>query len=294
MFIKGLSIFLSNLHLQFSSRPFILTKLTDMSENASHEAIPATSTSPINSSEVPKITLHWLERSRSQRILWLLEEARVPYEIKTYKRDPATSLAPPELLKIHPLGKSPVITVGDEVIAESGPIVEYLSDHFGTSLIPTKWKEGREGKVGGETAEFMRYRYYLHYTEGSLMSLMVLSIVPGRIKSSPVPFFIRPITSRIAAGLYDYINPELRKHFAFMEEQLATAPGGGPYLCGAKLTSADILMSFPLTAAQGRSPLNKEAFPKLWAYTELLKQSEGYKRAAAKIVEVVGKFDEGF
>jgi glutathione S-transferase len=128
-------------------------------------------------SETPKITLHWLERWRSQRILWLLEELNVPYEIKRYKRDPKTSLAAPELKEVHPLGKSPVVTIGDYAIAESALIVEYLSEHFGPALIPAKWKPGCEGKVRGETEEYMRYRYYMHYCEGSLMSLMLVSLV---------------------------------------------------------------------------------------------------------------------
>lgn len=132
-------------------------------------------------SDAPKITLHWLEKSRSQRILWLLEELGVPYEIKTYKRDPKTMLAPPELKTIHPLGKAPVITVGDRTIAESGLIIEYLCEHFGgpnSTLIPRKWKDGCEGQIGGETEEFMRYRYYMHYAEGSLMTLITLAFIP--------------------------------------------------------------------------------------------------------------------
>lgn len=134
--------------------------------------------------ETPKITLHWLEKSRAQRILWLLEEINVPYEIKTYKRDPKTHLADPALKEIHPLGKSPVVTIGDLALAESALIVEYLSEHFGAQLIPTKWKAGLEGKVGGETAEYMRYRYFMHYCEGSLMSLLLLSFV----SNSQYPF----------------------------------------------------------------------------------------------------------
>ncbi|KAJ7115125.1 glutathione S-transferase [Mycena crocata] len=101
---------------------------------ASDSSTSDTNTLPM--ADNPKVTLHWLEKSRSQRILWLLEEAQVPYEIKTYKRDPNTKFAPPELKAIHPLGKSPVLTIGDHIIAESAVIVEYLSEHFGSSLIP--------------------------------------------------------------------------------------------------------------------------------------------------------------
>lgn len=129
-----------------------------------------------------------LEQSRSQRILWLLEELKVDYELKIFHRDPQTHLAPPELKEIHPLGKSPVISVlapgaaKPLVIAESALIVEYLLDHFGngSSLLPKRYKEGQDGQIGGETEEWLRYRYLMHYAEGSLMPFMVLGLVVGR------------------------------------------------------------------------------------------------------------------
>lgn len=124
-----------------------------------------------------------LEKSRSQRILWLLEELSLPYELKTYKR--VNMLAPPELKEIHPLGKSPIIKIESDavpndkplVLAESGYMVEYLIDHFGPQLAPNKWRNGMEGKVGGETEEWLRYRYYMHYAEGSLMSPLLMSLL---------------------------------------------------------------------------------------------------------------------
>ncbi|KAJ7496783.1 glutathione S-transferase [Mycena latifolia] len=250
-------------------------------------------------SETPKITLHWLEKSRSQRILWLLEELGAPYEIKVHKRDPKTNFALPELKAVHPLGKSPVITVGDHAIAESVLIVEYLCEHFGaeSSLTPTKWKDGCEGKLGGETEEYMRYRYYMHYCEGSLMSLLLVSVMANNIKSAPAPFFIRPVTSQISGKIKaGYLNPNFVTHFAFLEEQLTSAPSGGPYLCGPKLTGADIMMSFPVlvvtSSAGDRNPTNltKETHPKLFAYAELLKKRDGYKRAVEKIVALEGKY----
>ncbi|KAJ7104564.1 glutathione S-transferase-like protein [Mycena crocata] len=247
-------------------------------------------------SDTPQITLHWLEKSRSQRILWLLEETNVPYEIKTYKRDPKTRLAAPELKAIHPLGKSPVITVGNRTIAESALVTEYLCEHFGSSLIPTKWKDGCEGKVDGETEEYMRYRYFMHYSEGSLMPLLIVSLVSNNIKTAPVPFFIRPITSQISGKINKgYLDPNYVTHFAFLEEQLSSAPNGGPYLCGSKLTGADIMMSFPVmivTSGEGdRGPLmTKETHPKLFAYAETLKASESYKRAVDKVVALEGEY----
>ncbi|KAJ7747747.1 thioredoxin-like protein [Mycena metata] len=250
--------------------------------------------------ETPKITLHWLEKSRSQRILWLLEELEVPYEIKTYKRE-KTMLAPPELKKVHPLGKSPTITIGDRAMAESAFITEYLCEHFAdptSTLVPKKWKDGYEGQLEGETEEWMRYRYYMHYCEGSLMTLMTLAFIPWRIKRAPTPFFLRPITSRIAAQFDSFSQPEFATHLGFLEEQLKTAPGGGPYLCGAHLTGADILMSYPLVNAQipqdGHSPLNKKAYPKLWEYTELLKERPGSKRAIEKIIAIDGEYNPNF
>jgi glutathione S-transferase len=149
---------------------------------ASNEA--TTTSAPVVSPEQKvDIKLYWLEKSRSQRILWLLEELKLPYSIETFKRNPKTMLAPPELKKIHPLGKSPVISLKTDgmkepiTIAESGLIVEYLCDHYGQSLIPQKWQPGKENQVGGETEEWFRYKYYLHYAEGSLMGLMVVALV---------------------------------------------------------------------------------------------------------------------
>ena len=135
----------------------------------------------------PKVTLHWLDKSRSHRILWLLEELNVPYELKTYKRG-ADMLAPAELKEVHPLGKSPVIGVqgaGESkprIIAESGFIVEYISDYFGKQLIPQRWPAGKDetNGFGEETEAWMRYRYLMHYAEGSLMTLMIVAIFVDR------------------------------------------------------------------------------------------------------------------
>ncbi|KAF7296075.1 Glutathione S-transferase [Mycena kentingensis (nom. inval.)] len=251
----------------------------------------------------PSIVLHWLEKSRAQRILWLLEELRVPYTVKTYKRDPKTTLAPRRLQKVHPLGKSPVLTIGDRVLAESGFITEYLCAHFAhpeSTLVPPQWKPGCEGQVDGETEAWFRYRYYLHYCEGSLMTLLQMSFIPWSIKRAPTPFFLRPITSRIASKLSSFIGPSTTAHLSFLESQLASAPDGGPYLCGPHLTGADILISFPLLVAQtqldgaGTSLITKDRYPRLYKYAALLRESEGCKRAIAKIVEVDGSYDGSF
>ncbi|KAJ6589988.1 glutathione S-transferase-like protein [Mycena vulgaris] len=248
-------------------------------------------------SDSPRIILHWLEKSRSQRILWLLEELGVPYEIKTHKRDPKTQFTLPELKSVHPLGKSPAITIGDQTLAESALIVEYLSEHFGPSLIPTKWKDGSEGKVGRETEEYMRYRYFMHYCEGSLMPLFLAAIISSSIESADVPLSRRAISDLSAKIDAMYLHPNFVTHFAFLEEQLATAPNGGPYLCGAELSGADIMMSFPVILVtgpfsdRGRSTMTKETHPKLFVYAELLKESESYKRAVEKIVALEGEYN---
>jgi len=256
-----------------------------------------------SSADQPKIKLYWLEQSRSQRILWLLEELKVPYELEIFHRNKETRLAPPELKNVHALGKSPVISVTPPgstqpvIIAESAFIIEYLLDHFseGTKLLPKRYKEGQEGKIGGEAEEWLRFRYFMHYAEGSLMTLMILSLVTQQIKNSPVPFFIKPITSSIAGRIStSFLEPNFLTHFSFLESQLNSSPDNGQYLCGLHITGADILLSFPLIAARGRVGLTKEKYPKLFAYVEKLEQEPAYKMAAEKIVEIDGKFEATF
>lgn len=249
----------------------------------------------------------------------------MPYEIQVFHRD-KQMLAPPELQKIHPLGKSPVISVtparGGEpiILAESGHMVQYLTEHLpeGKRLTPQRWKDGMEGQVGGETEGWMRHQYYLHYCEGSLMPFLVMCLVIERefhascgcnrcadtltgLKTSDVPFFVRPITSIVADRIFStFIFPNVHKHFTMLEQQLSTSPDGGKYLCGNHLTAADILMSFPVIASKhGR--LNeigpwkdgdwKKEFPRLATYTATLEAEQGYKTSVAKMEELDGKFE---
>ncbi|KFG82690.1 glutathione S-transferase I [Metarhizium anisopliae] len=249
-----------------------------------------------------------LNHSRSQRIIWLLEELKVPYEIEVFHRDKETLLAPEELEQIHPLGKSPVIAIvpsgGDAskpiVLAESGFMTQYLVDHVpeGKKLMPTKWQDGKEGVIGGETEEWLRYGYYMHYAEGSLMPYLVLALVLSRLKSPQVPFLVRPITSIIANRIISmFVFPNVSKHLAFLDQQLATS--GGKYLCGDKLTAADILMSFPVIAGSGRfNELGyfeggswEKAYPRVAEYVKVLESEEGYKRSVEKIEAIDGKFE---
>ncbi|KAF1986424.1 glutathione S-transferase [Aulographum hederae CBS 113979] len=240
-----------------------------------------------------KITLHWLDKSRSHRILWLLEELKVDYDLKIYKRG-SDMLAPPELKKVHALGKSPVIEVqaseGDSpiIIAESGAIVEYLSDHLGPQLIPKRYPEGKENQLGAETKEWLRYRQLMHYAEGSLMGLLVIALIMISIKNAPVPFFIKPLPRMVATRVeQQFLNRNFKTHFDFLEDQLATS--GGDFFCGTDLSGADILLIFPLEAARGRTGLDSEKYPKLCAYVDRIHERDAYKRAVKKIEDETGE-----
>ena len=186
------------------------------------------------------ITVHHLNNSRSQRVLWLLEELALPYEIVKYERDAATMLAPKSLEAIHPLGKSPVITDGDATLAESGAILEYLVDTYGT---------GRMAPARG-TKDHHLYRYFMHYAEGSLMPYLLLKLIFGRMKTAKLPFFVRPIAKKIANTVSDqFVDPNLGRHLAFLDAHLAKHA----WFAGDELTAADIQMSFPVEAAVARA-----------------------------------------
>ncbi|KIW19279.1 hypothetical protein PV08_03573 [Exophiala spinifera] len=254
-----------------------------------------TSVSP-DAGETPKVVLHWLEVSRSHRILWFFEEIGLSYELKTYKRT-TEGLAPQELKKVDPLGKSPVVEIFPPdstkpiVLAESAAIVEYFCDYYGRWLVPPRYPDGKDGQIGGETEAWLRYRRFMHYAEGSIMPLMLLGVIVNRIRSSPVPFFIKPIVTGVANKIEaSFLQRNFKTHYDFLEHQLATAPDGGNFLCGKDLTAADIMMSFPLEAGESRSGLTKEQYPRVWAYLDKLHDREAYKRAVASIVEREGEF----
>jgi glutathione S-transferase len=220
------------------------------------------------------ITVHHLNNSRSQRILWLLEELGLPYEIRRYQRDAQTMLAPPELLQVHPLGKSPVITDGDVTVAESGAIVEYLLDTYGeaSGLRPARG-----------TAEYRRYVYWLHFAEGSAMPPLVMKLVFQKIKATPMPFFVKPIARGIADRvLAAFVDPTLARQMAFMEAELAD----GPWFVGANFSAADIQMSFPVEAANARGALGANT-PRLKDWLARAHGRPAYQRA----LERGGKYD---
>jgi glutathione S-transferase len=219
------------------------------------------------------ITVHHLNNSRSQRILWLLEELGLEYEIKRYQRDKKTMLAPPELRKVHPLGKSPVITDGDVTVAESGAIIEYLVDRYG---------EGRLAPPPG-TPERRRYTYWMHYAEGSLMPPLVMKLVFSRVPKAPMPFFAKPIARAISGGaMKSFIDPQIKLHLDYLEEEL----GKSPWFAGKDFTAADIQMSFPVEAAAARGGLDASR-PNLAAFIERIHARPAYQRA----LERGGKFE---
>jgi glutathione S-transferase len=208
------------------------------------------------------LTLHHLNNSRSQRILWLLEELGVPYEIKRYERDQKTMLAPPELKAVHPLGKSPVITDGDLTIAESGAIIEYLVDKYGPHLKP---------QAG--TKDALRYTYWLHFAEGSAMTPLLFTLVFNKIESAPMPFFVKPIAKNISENVKAaFINPNLKSNFAYIESELEKSE----WFAGSEFTAADVQMSFPLEAAAIRSDI---LGPKSRAWLNKIHARPAYKKA---------------
>ena len=211
------------------------------------------------------VIVHHLNNSRSQRVLWLLEELGVPYEVKRYERDATTMLAPASLMVVHPLGKSPVITDDGETVAESGAIMEYLVGKYGGGrLIPP-----------AGTPERLRYTYWLHYAEGSAMPPLLLKLVFTRIGDAPVPFFVKPIVRRIVStAMSSFIDPQLKKHLDYMEGELAKST----WFAGNEMTAADVQMSFPLEAAASRGGLDKSR-PHLMAFLERIHARPAYRRA---------------
>jgi glutathione S-transferase len=211
------------------------------------------------------IIVHHLNNSRSQRILWLLEELGLDYDIKRYQRDPQTMLAPPELRRIHPLGKSPVITDGDLTLAESGAIIEYLVGRYGNGrLVPT-----------ADTPEKLRYTYWLHYAEGSMMPPLLLKLIFDRLERAPMPFFAKPIARAIAKKTKSsFVEPRINQHLDYMEAEL----GKTAWFAGAEFTAADVQMSFPLEAATVRGGLNSSR-PNLMRFLDRIHARPAYKKA---------------
>ncbi|GAA5936091.1 bifunctional glutathione transferase/peroxidase [Sporobolomyces koalae] len=246
----------------------------------------------------PQITVHWLDQSRAQRVLWLLEELELPYErrypvhldievasrtgfgvwpVKIYRRDPKTMLAPKELAEIHPLGKSPVIQVVDPssssaeplVLAESGAICEFLIERYG------------KGKFGiaadGDLKDRADYLYWLHWAEGTAMTPLMMAIVFAQIPKQ-APFIVRPIISMIREGVMaQFIRPRLKGNYAYVEKWLT----GREFFVGGKLTGADVMMSFIAESLEA-APIDQSAYPNIARWHKTIQNRPAYQRAEEK------------
>ena len=210
------------------------------------------------------ITVHHLNDSRSQRVLWLLEELGVPYEVKRYQRDARTMLAPPALKAIHPLGKSPVLDDGETRMAETGAIIEYLLEtHPASGLRPA-----------AGTAEARRFTYWLHYAEGSAMTPLLLKLIftaiPGR-----VPFLARGVAKGISRAMdANMIGPQITAHTAYWEAELSRSE----WFAGDAFSAADIMMSFPVEAAGSRIGYGADK-PRLKAFLQKIHARPAWQRA---------------
>ena len=209
------------------------------------------------------IIVHHLNNSRSQRLLWLLEELGVLYEIKRYQRDPKTMLAPPELRKVHPLGKSPVITDGEVTLAESGAIMEYVLEKHGRGrLMPPP-----------NTPEKLRYTFWMHFAEGSAMPPLVMKLVLGRMAKAPL--LVRPIAKGIANKIMKgFVEPNINRQLDYMESELSRST----WFAGNDFTAADIQMSFPIEASAARAGLDSSR-PKLTEFLARIHAREAYRAA---------------
>ncbi|GGF59512.1 glutathione S-transferase [Alteromonas lipolytica] len=212
------------------------------------------------------LILHHLNNSRSQRILWLLEELQVEYEIKHYQRDATTNLAPDSLKAIHPLGRAPVITHNGEALAESGAIIEYLIDTFGTQFKPA-----------GDIAALNQYRYWMHFAEGSLMPPLVARLVLSKAKEKASPFFMKPVVAKIVDAITAaYYGPNLKASLNYVNDYLSEHE----WFAGDTLTGADFQMSFPLEAMQGR--VGKGQYAAIDAYVQKIHARKAYQRGLEK------------
>ena len=211
------------------------------------------------------ITVHHLENSRSQRVLWMLEELGRDYELMHYKRDASTMLAPPELRAVHPLGKSPVIGDGALTLAESGAILEYLVERYGRARL----------SPAPGTPEHLRYRYWMHYAEGSAMPPLLLKLVFDKLEKAPMPFFAKPIARAIASKLRQtFIQPQIDRHLDFIEAEL----GRTAWFAGEDFSAADVQMSFPLEATAARGGLDARR-PRTMAFLARIHARAAYQRA---------------
>ncbi len=215
------------------------------------------------------IVVHHLEKSRSHRIVWLLEELGLDYEVVRYARDPATLRAPPELKAVHPLGRAPVVVEGGEVLSESGAIIETLLDRHDP--------EGRLRPPVG-SPERVRWQHWMHFAEGSAMPPLLLTLVFGRIRQAPMPFFVRPIARRIADGaMQGFVGPQVRANGDYIESALRERA----WFAGDAFSAADIQMSFPLQAMAARADVS--AWPALNDWLRRIEARAAWQRAVERV-----------
>jgi glutathione S-transferase len=212
--------------------------------------------------------LHHLNNSRSQRIVWMLEAVGADYEIKVYKRDPKTNLAPPELKEIHPLGRAPVITHNGKVIAESGAICDYIARQFPDSgMLPDV-----------STDSFNDVQFWSHYSEGSFMPSLVTSMVLEKARAKVSPFFVRYIADKIIDGVMDaYFGKNIQGNLVFVEEHLANSK----WFVGDAPTLADVQMSFGLEGLFDSGKL--KPFKHMTAYVQQLRHLDSHRAAMSKM-----------
>ncbi len=216
------------------------------------------------------ITVHHLNNSRSQRVLWLLEELGLDYTVQRYERDPRTMLAPPQLRAVHPLGKSPVVVDGERVLAESGAIIEYLVQRYGNGRL----------QPAPDSEDALRYRYWMHYAEASAMPPLLLKLVAQRIASAPIPWPLRPLVAPVARRIgqalqTDLVDPQLALHLGYIDSELRKTG----WFAGEEFTAADIQMSFPLEAAQKRAP--QPGLTAIADFVQRIHARAAYRRALA-------------
>lgn len=213
------------------------------------------------------ITVHHLNNSRSQRILWLLEEIDVDYDIVRYQRDATTMRAPHELRQIHPLGKSPLITDQGRTYAESAAIIEYLVDTYGAQLKP-----------GADSEHYRDYVYWLHFSEGSLMPPLLVKLIGDRLTEAKVPFFVKPIVKSISRQIEaNFAGPEISALLEFIDDHL----GKNEWFCGDEFSAADIQMSFPLEASVARGIVGKNR-PHITGWVKRVHARPAYQKALEK------------
>ena len=223
----------------------------------------------------PSLVVHHLETSRSHRVLWLLEELGVPYELVVHRRDRATRLAPESLRQVHPLGKAPVVVHGSEVVAESGAILEYLADTYATQA--TGDLAGLVPPPG--TPAHRQCRFWMHYAEGSLMNWLLMKLVFATLPRQRMPFFARPIAKAMCRAVqHRLIDPNLRTAMAYIDQHLASHT----WFAGDQLSLADFQMSFAVEAAASRHDDPISQYPHLDAYLKRLHNRPAYQKALAK------------